>query len=171
MSRKKHIAVTGFEAFGRFKTNPASVVVQNLATIEFSTDIQVTTELCVVAYDAATTCSEQLCLKTCPDFIVHVGVAGPWPDTIHLEEESFSHGYCQRDVKGKFACFYVFTARLLVSGFVPFMNCSSTLTDQKTRCTLRTNLDCEAIAAALEPEYPELTITTSTDPGRCVSLN
>ena len=100
MTRKKRIAVTGYEAFGRFAINPAAIVVKNLAQVEFPPDIEVTTELIAVCYDDAEKCSSNLCLSTKPDWIVHVGVAGPFCDTIHLETQSSSHGYWDADVMG-----------------------------------------------------------------------
>ena len=100
--------------------------------------------------------------------MIHLGVH-PDKKVVRLEQQSFSHGYCLKDVSGRPPIFFDYK---LFLGQVPLMNCcdfdaENSLSECKT---LSTVLDCVKIVSVLSEsetiQESGLKILQSKDPGR-----
>jgi pyrrolidone-carboxylate peptidase len=67
MTCKKRIFITGYGSFGRYDVNPSAIIARNLAQIDFPDDIEISTEVIPVAYEAADNCTDKLCSNVKPD--------------------------------------------------------------------------------------------------------
>uniref|UniRef100_A0A914C041 Pyroglutamyl-peptidase I n=1 Tax=Acrobeloides nanus TaxID=290746 RepID=A0A914C041_9BILA len=150
--KKKRIVITGYGSFSHYSVNPSSEIVKNLENTYKSDDVELISELLDVAYENALTYAVKASQEFNPDFVIHLGVH-PERKVLRLEQQSFSHGYCLKDVAGQ----------------VPLMNCCNVENTENSK-TLTTVLDCETITNTLngneEIQNSGLKIMLSNDPGR-----